>query len=290
MFFSSLIIVEELYKMADNITILMSGLPGKMATIIAEGIHKDNKYVLWSSALTGPNQPNAAYIISRHIDLVPPERHESYLGELSALKSHMIAIDACKGEGVANKNAEGYCKNNTPFVMLSTGADYKLIEKMSEETKTPCVAYPNMDPKIVAWMSAVDYMAQNYPGAFKGSKVQLSESHQADKKDTSGTMKNMLKNLSSLVGEELTAENILSIRDPNVQAKILGVPDNWLGWHAYHFFKTSNEHGNVEDSEELIFKRHGGECYRRGAISALEFIADKKNKKYFNTMIDVLKD
>ena len=118
--------------------------------------------------------------------------------------------------------------------------------KMAKETKTPCVAYPNMDVRIVTWMDGIIYMAQNYAGAFKDSKISLSETHQADKinaegkPETSGTMRKMLNNLSTLVGKELTPDEILSIRDPNTQAKIIGVPDNWLGWHAYHFFKISN--------------------------------------------------
>jgi 4-hydroxy-tetrahydrodipicolinate reductase len=247
-------------------------------------------------ALTGPDQPKSLEIEDQKMDLLGPTEHEAALSELAKdSQKAKYAIDFCKGAGVANRNAEMYCRHNIPFVMGSTGADYKLIEKIAEETKTPCVAYPNMDIRIVTWMAGIEYMAQNYAMAFKDSKISLSETHQADKvtaegkPETSGTMKNMLKTLSALAGEELTPDKILSIRDPNVQSKIIGVPDNWLGWHAYHFFKVSNEHDGVEDSEELIFKRHGGECYRRGTMVALAFLVAGKNKRYFNTMIDVLK-
>jgi len=280
--------------------ILVSGPPGKMGTIIAKGISIDDsgKYSLMKIALTGPNQPISLKLGDLDIGLIDPTEHERILSELtkdSQLEKVDYIIDACKGAGVANENAEKYCKHQIPFVMLSTGADYKLIEKLAEETKTPCVAYPNMDIRIVTWMAGIEYMAQNYALAFTNSKISLAETHQADKinaegkPETSGTMKSMLKHISALAGEELTLSNILSIRDPNIQAKIIGVPENWLGWHAYHFFKIYNEHDNVEDSEELIFKRHGGECYRRGTMVALDFLIENKNKKYFNTMIDVLK-
>ncbi len=277
--------------------VMVNGLPGKMANIIASGIVKDDSglYTLSDCSLTGPNQPEIARGSSRDIKLFAPEKHEEALAEIKSLIPHVCALDACKGVGVANENAAMYCRYQIPFVMLSTGADYKLIEKLAEETQTPCVAYPNMDVRIVAWMASIQYMAENYYGAFKGSKTSLVETHQADKinadgkPETSGTMKKMLKNLGDLVGDELPPESILSIRDPNIQAKIIGVPDNWLSWHAYHFFKISNEHDGVEDSEELIFKRHGGECYRKGAMLALKFLTEENNEKCFNTMIDVLK-
>jgi hypothetical protein len=74
-----------------------------------------------------------------------------------------------------------------------------------------------------------------------------------------------------------------------MQAKLLRVPSNWVGWHAYHFLRVYDTHDGVQDSEELIFRRHGGECYRKGAMLALDFLAEGKNQKYFNTMVDVLK-
>ncbi|MDD5547461.1 MAG: hypothetical protein PHN74_00970 [Candidatus Pacebacteria bacterium] len=286
-----------------DVKVMVNGLPGKMAKIIAQGIFdlpnvlpmNATSFSLLDLALTGPNQPKKISEF-KNMTLFGPEDHEKVLAEASNLPAYVCAIDACKGAGVANRNAEMYCRHHIPFVMLSTtDVDYKLIEKLAEETMTPCVACPNMDVRIVAWMAGIQHMAENYLGAFENSKIFLTETHQADKvnadgkPETSGTMNKALKNLSALLGEELTADQIISMRDPNVQAKIIGVPKNWLGWHAYHFFKVSNEHDGVEDSEELIFKRHGGECYRRGTMLALDFLAKEKNEKYFNTMIDVIK-
>ena len=280
----------------EKIMVMVNGLPGKMAGIIARGILKSDKYDLLDNSLTGPGQPeNELVTNSRIIGLYHPDDHDEALARIKSVTPNMYAIDACKGAGVANQNAALYCKYKIPFVILSTGADYKLIEKLAEETQTPCVAYPNMDVRIVTWMAGIKYMAENYSGSFEDSKISLAETHQADKvnadgkPETSGTMKNMLKHLGDLVGDELLPEKILSVRDPNVQAKILAVPDNWIGWHAYHFFKISNEHDGVEDYEELTFKRHGGECYRRGAMLALDFLTVGNWGKYFNNMIDVLK-
>ena len=102
-------------------------------------------------------------------------------------------------------------------------------------------------------------------------------------------MKQMLKNITQLVGEEKTLSDIYSIRDPKVQEKLLDVPENYLGWHAYHFFKFTSEHDSVLDSEELIFKRHGGECYREGSMRALNYLIYEKLTPGRYTMENVLK-
>jgi len=283
--------------MNDKINVMVNGLgnPGKMSRIIAQGIltQHSGEYTLISSAMTGPNQESRVELdLDREkkfsIELVPPERHEGFLKNCSDIPNKFHAIDFCKGPGVADRNAQMYFENRIPFVMGSTGADYDLIQRLAEETQTPCVAYPNMDIRIVTWMAGIVYMAENYPGAFEGAQIDLSETHQQDKSDTSGTMKKMLVNLGALVRRELTKDDILSIRDPIVQAKILQVPNEWIGWHAYHFIKVYNTHDGVEDSEKLIFKRHGGDCYRRGTMKALDFLIEGKNTKYFNTMIDVV--
>ncbi len=213
----------------------------------------------------------------------------------------LYAIDFCKGENVAIRNAGLYCKFKIPFVMGSTimgdtpaKEAYAQIEKMAEESKTPCVVAPNFDVRLNAWMYGLECMARDRPGAFYGALIKLSESHQKDKinkktglPETSGTMRSELKALSLLTGREIIEADITCLRSPYVQAEFLKVPEDWINWHAYHFLKVFNMHDGVLDSEELIFKRHGGESYRLGAMLALDFLADCKNKKYYNTMTDV---
>jgi len=290
--------------MAERTTLMVNGLPGKMSKIIAGGILTESrgKYDLMDVALTGPNQLDTLILENRlspaEIHLIPPEEHENTLKEIveNYKNRKVITIDFCKGKGVADRNVQLYCKYRIPFVQGSTGGDPDLPPRLAEETRTPCVVYPNMDLRIVAWIAGIEHMAKEYAGAFRGSKISLEETHQADKikadgtPETSGTMKRTLKAFNRLLGDgNLVETDISSIRDRKTQAGLFGVPEKWLGWHAYHFFKVYDEHDGVEDSEELIFKRHGGESYRRGAMLAVDFLADGKNNKYFNNMIDVLR-
>ena len=290
----------------DKPMVMVNGLPGKMANIIARGIidKHDAEYHLYRDSLTGPDMPEMVTIKDLgigsivNVKLVAPEEHGDFLKRVDC-QYHSVkplyAIDFTKGEGVANRNAKMYCENQIPFVMGTTGADYELIRQMAEETKTPCVTYPNMDKRLIAWMLGVDSMAKEYPNAFYGTKISLLETHQADKvnadglPETSGTMKHMLGNLSALSGKEMTKADIISIRDPMIQSRLMDVPDNWIGWHAYHVFDVYDGPESSPTSQEtLTFKRHGGESYRQGPMTALEFLVNGKNKSFFNTMPDVM--
>jgi len=285
--------------MPDNIPILISGLgrAGKMARIIAQGIpsHRDGRYFLLPRALTGPDEPATLDLdiqgAPQNFALVPPREHEEYLATLKKTYPGVHAIDFAKGKGVADKNAEMYFRAGIPFVMGSTGVsnDYDGIAARARETGVDCVAYPNMDTRIVAWMAGIKHMAENYAGAFEGADVELRESHQVDKPSTSGTMRATLKALSALTRKDLTEEDIVSIRDPKVQRKMLKVPEDWIDWHAYHLFRVSNAHDGVEDYEILTLMRHGGDCYKRGALVALDHLVDGKSQDHYSDMPDVIK-
>jgi|GEM_PF-92069 len=296
--------------MSEKVNVMVNGLPGKMAMIIAEGIVKEGRYELIGQALTGPNMPKEVCIGNgekrKVVSLCKPEDHEEMMDDIHNKYGAVFAIDFTKGQSVADWNAEMYTGNNIPFVMGSTGADYSKIEKLAVEIEVPCVAAPNMDPQIVSFMDGIKYMAEHYPGSWQGYSFALSETHQADKKDTSGTMKAMLKHLGSLADRKLIIEDILSERDPRNQMVYWQVPQEWTGWHAYHIFKSFKLYDDVEDSLAITLKRHGGECYRQGTMMALDWLVDgvkrnlfdtydrskpvsQDNRRYFNTMFDVLK-
>jgi 4-hydroxy-tetrahydrodipicolinate reductase len=309
-----------------HFNVLVNGLggegTGKMASIIARGILNSDDYRLCDIALTGPGQPESVWVhvqpgsrSDKQVSLIPPEKHEEVLEKFSRQPCPHIAIDFCKGDGVADRNAELYCKYNIPFVMGSTGAkdDYANIEKLAIEHEVPCVAAPNMDPQIVSFMDGIRYMAEHYPGSWEGYSFELSETHQADKinketglPETSGTKKAMLKNLGALANRKLIIGDILSERNPRNQMIYWQVPELWAGWHAYHIFKAFKPVENGEDSLAITLKRHGGECYGQGTMKALDWLIDginrdlfnnddgikpesQDNRRYFNTMFNVLR-
>jgi 4-hydroxy-tetrahydrodipicolinate reductase len=51
---------------------------------------------------------------------------------------------------------------------------------------------------VVAFQAMVDILAQNFPGAFAGYRLEVIESHQRAKADTSGTAKAVVASFAKL--------------------------------------------------------------------------------------------
>ncbi|ERN16440.1 hypothetical protein AMTR_s00052p00178610 [Amborella trichopoda] len=51
---------------------------------------------------------------------------------------------------------------------------------------------------VVAFQAAMEIMAEQFPGAFAGYTLQVMESHQASKQDTSGTAKAIISSFQKL--------------------------------------------------------------------------------------------
>jgi 4-hydroxy-tetrahydrodipicolinate reductase len=267
--------------------IMVNGLPGKMSKIIAEGILTEGKYDLVTTSLTGGGMPSEINIAGEIIYLVKPTNHDITLRDIKNHRHYenVIAIDFSKGKGVADRNAKMYFDAKIPFIMGATGVENDL-EKLAT---VPCVEAPNMDAQIVSLMDGIKYMAENYPGAWKDYSIHLAETHQKDKSDTSGTMKKMIKHLSALTLKEISVEDILKTRDEKTQRAMWQVPDQWIGWHAYHIFDARSPVEGGENRLLIKLERLGGECYRQGVMKALDWMVQEKYKKAHNTMFDVLR-
>ncbi|KAJ0099389.1 hypothetical protein Patl1_20985 [Pistacia atlantica] len=92
----------------------------------------------------------------------------------------MIVVDYTV-PGTVNRtelhNAELYCKIGVPFIMGTTGGHRHRLYKTLENSQ------------VVAFLAVMEIMAEQFPGAFSGYSLQVLESHQTTKVDTSGTAK-----------------------------------------------------------------------------------------------------
>uniref|UniRef100_A0A0A9DQQ2 Dihydrodipicolinate reductase n=1 Tax=Arundo donax TaxID=35708 RepID=A0A0A9DQQ2_ARUDO len=89
-------------------------------------------------------------------------------------------------------NADLYCKLGLPFVMGTTGGDKQLLYKSVQDSKNYALISPQMGKQVVAFVAAMKIMANQFPGAFSGYNLEVLESHQAGKLDTSGTAKDVI--------------------------------------------------------------------------------------------------
>ena len=99
---------------------------------------------------------------------------------------------------------------------------------------------PNMGKPIVVFQAMIDSAAKAFPNALKGYKLDVVESHQTGKADTSGTAKAVVESMGGL-GLNGSTEKIQMIREPEQQVAEMGVPKEHLGHHAFHTYVFERE-------------------------------------------------
>jgi len=216
-------------------TIIISGLPGKMATLVAETILKRDDMKLLREGLTGPNQPQYFTTPAGYDFLLfTPERHFTVLETWANSLTNPIIVDFTQPDAV-NRNAGLYCRFGSPFVMGTTGGDRKALEQIVIDSGNVAVIAPNMAKQIVALQAFIEDFSVKNENTMQDYRLEVRESHQQGKKDTSGTAKAMISYFNRL-GIPFRVEDIVMIRDPEMQRK-MGVPEEYLSGHGWHTYK-----------------------------------------------------
>jgi 4-hydroxy-tetrahydrodipicolinate reductase len=151
------------------------------------------------------------------------------------------------------------------------------------------VIAPNMGKQIVAFQAMMEYAAKTFPNVFKGYNLEIKESHQQGKADTSGTAKAMVGYFNQL-GPPFSKDDIKMERDPAVQQSQWGVPEAYLGGHGWHTYALRSEDGTV--FFQFTHNVNGREIYAGGTVDAIYYLAKKIDggaKGQAFSMIDVLK-
>jgi 4-hydroxy-tetrahydrodipicolinate reductase len=272
----------------EPINVMVNGLPGKMSQVVAENVLGDSRFKLILFSLTGPEISDSTTEISGHsIRLVQPEAREEMILKIKTSTGPFIIVDYTHPSAV-NDNAEFYCRHHLPFVMGTTGGDRSKLENTVKESKTAAVIAPNMAKQIVGFQAMMAYAAKMYPNLFEGYSLEINESHQQGKADTSGTAKAMVKHFNAL-GIPFTEENIIKERNPEKQKKVWGIPESAIEGHGWHTYTLSSADRSVRF--EFSHNVNGREIYARGTLDALAFLYENlhegaRGKVY--SMIDVL--
>jgi len=273
----------------NPIKVMVNGLPGNVSQIVAVQILKDERFELVPYSLTGPEIQEAEYALeSIPIKLLQPDKRKSRIEEV--IKSHggFLSVDYTHPSAV-NSNAEFYCGCGLPFVMGTTGGDRKKLQETVVSSSIAAVIAPNMAKQIVGFQAMMAYAAEKFPGLFKGYSLEIRESHQKGKADTSGTAKAMVGYFNEL-GVSFSEDQILKMRDPEVQKTQWGIPEQYLAGHGWHTYTLVSEDQTVRF--EFRHNVNGRLVYTLGTLDALLFLSAKvkagvKGKVF--TMIDVLK-
>jgi 4-hydroxy-tetrahydrodipicolinate reductase len=272
-----------------NIKIMVNGLPGNMASNVARHALADSRFKLISQSLTGPEITETETIIdSVSFGLIQPQDRDQAVSAIKEKEGSFLNVDFSLPPAV-NSNAEFYCKHEIPFVMGTTGGDRQLLEDTVTASSISAVIAPNMAKQIVGFQAMMEYAAKTFPDLFKGYSLEIKESHQKGKADTSGTAKAMVRYFNSL-GLSFSEENITKERDPETQKNVLGIPEEYLSGHGWHTYSLDSNDKTVHF--EFTHNVNGRDVYAMGTLDALIYLAKKikqgsKGKVF--TMIDVLK-
>lgn len=258
---------------------------GKMARLVAEAIEKQQNMCLSCIGLSEEDDHTVVDGTPAVVRLFSTEHHEDALKEA---KEHGVdlVVDTTLPTAV-NRNAELYCAAKMPFVMLTTGGDRAKLVETVQKSDTYAVIATNMSVPVVMFQQMLKFVAGTFPGALKGFKLLIQESHQAAKKDVSGTAVGLLDYFKAL-GMPLTTDQIKPERDPVVQELGWGIPAGDLGGHGDHIYTMLSPDGSV-----LLQFQHrvlGRQTYVDGALRAIRFVVKHPNAqgRVFD-MLDVLK-
>jgi len=245
--------------------------------------------------LTGPSMPASVEVgegvgTVRLVDGSSAGAKAALERALEALRPKhdvVIAVDFTHPSAV-NANADMYNACKLPFVMGTTGGDRERLAESTKAAENPAVIAPNMCKQIVAFQAMMEHMAGRFPGSFGGYALSVAESHQKTKADTSGTAKAVVKSLSAMTGQPFAEEQIAKVRGDDA-SKQFGVPERFLGGHAWHTYRLES----ADQSVMFQFQHNvsGRSTYAEGVADAVQFLAAEvlaKAKPKVYSMIDVL--
>ena len=271
----------------NRIKLMVNGLPGNMATNVVKHALEDNRFELITQSLTGP-EISETVIDSVSFDLIQPQNRDQSVLAIKDEEGLFLSVDYTHPSAV-NSNAEFYCRHGLPFVMGTTGGNRQGLEEAVRTSSTSAIIAPNMAKQIVGFQAMMEYAANTFPDLFKGYSLEIKESHQKGKADTSGTAKTMVRYFTSL-GLVFAENDIKKERDPDKQKTIWGIPEKYLEGHGWHTYSLNSEDKTVRF--EFTHNVNGRDVYAQGTLDALIYlgkkVAEGAQGQVFS-MIDVLK-
>lgn len=285
----SVALVPSVESKNAGTSIMVNGCTGKMGRAVLEAAMSAGLNPV-PVALGGPEDAGKILDFNgKQIEVHGPSDRESILSSTFKEYPDLIVVDYTVPAAV-NENASLYCKVGVPFVMGTTGGDRELLYKTVADSKVFAVISPQMGKQVVAFLAAMEIMAEQFPGAFSGYDLQVMESHQASKLDVSGTAKAVISCFQKL-GASFELEQVQLIRDPKLQVEMVGVPEEHLLGHAFHMYHLTSPDGTV--SFEFQHNVCGRSIYAEGTVDAILFLAKKVKSnadKRIYDMIDVLRE
>ncbi len=205
-----------------KVPILVNSTAGKMGFATAESVVYAGLDLVPVSFASVP-QKERVDVEGTPVDVFPLKERDDVIKDVLGQYPDLIVIDFTLPDAV-NSNADFYIANKIPFVMGTTGGDRDKLLKDVEEAGLYSVIAANMGKQIVALQAMLQYAAREFPGAFAGYKLDVVESHQSTKVDTSGTAKDIVTSFNKL-GMPCEERDIRMVREASQQMQEMNVPE-----------------------------------------------------------------
>ena len=274
----------------NTINIIVNGLPGKMAQSVVEKAMENPKFNVVPFSLTGPEiELKTMTINNQSFSLIKPDQREVFYDNNKDLLLSSISIDFTHPSAV-DMNCKWYCDHHVYFIMGTTGGDRNRLKDHVKASDICAVIAPNMGKQIVGFLAMIEFAAKTFPGLFDNYSIEITESHQQGKADSSGTARALIP-FFQMLGLDVLESDIFMERNPDIQHKQLGVPKSFLNGHAWHTYSLVSQDQTV--SFQFTHNVNGRSIYALGTLDAVLFlnkkISEGNNLGKVFSMIDVLK-
>ncbi|WP_432452937.1 MULTISPECIES: dihydrodipicolinate reductase C-terminal domain-containing protein [unclassified Agarivorans] len=180
------------------------------------------------------------------------------------------AIIVHAGSGRELEEIMTYCRNtNSVLVELSTGSQ---IEEIAIDFSA--VVCPNINILMLKFM----HMISNHGQQFQQYNIQLSESHQSEKTSVPGTAVYLANAF------DLPVEDIHSIRNPEQQQHLCGVPSEHLSRHAVHQITIQDSSCSIS----LESRVYGDSPYASGVLKVIHAIENHQLEQRLYTIHELI--
>jgi 4-hydroxy-tetrahydrodipicolinate reductase len=215
--------------------ILIVGVSGSMGRLVAERILASDKCDLMSFGVVAPDERSEWVTVGNtKLRCIP-------INEVNAdifRREQFIIIDFTHKDVIGTNWEKYYKKWSCPLIVGTIGV--KKADFIGN-TAPVIIGSPNLCPQIVEVLRTFSSLEE---GSLKDIQFEITESHQASKKEVSGTavrMQELFRNAGAIEKSPIHV-----IRRTDEQLKI-GVPQKYLnghGWHKYSFSSENDEQVN----------------------------------------------
>jgi dihydrodipicolinate reductase len=200
------------------------------------------------------------------------QSHEIQRWETSYQNLHEKSIVVHAGSGRQFEECATFCsRTKSVLIELSTG-----LGSEKSDFDFPCLKCPNTSILVLKVLN----MFRENGKQFENYDISILESHQSSKKAEAGTALAFARSL------KVSVDNVVSVRDPEIQQNLIGIPEDYLSKHAYHKI-------TIRDGDDVFIletKVLGHTSYVNGVKKLVKVVLENELEYRLYSIFDLMKN